>query len=96
MGDETNGQVDETAAPEDAAAPQASEPPAAAAAPDADALLSMFQTSQAEGEDRAVLLDLAGSPEIDDLLEELATIAAALGLTADQSASRDSFEQRAA
>ena len=56
-----------------------------AAAPDpfggTDALLNMFQTTQAEAEDRSVLLDLAGDVEMDDLLEELHTMAVALGLS---------------
>jgi hypothetical protein len=43
-------------------------------------LLSMFQTTQIESDDRAALLDLAGDVEIDDLLEELQTVAAAMGI----------------
>ena len=56
---------------------------AAAPAPAAvgtDALLSMFETTKEEAEDNALLLDLAGDAEIDDLLEMLQTVAAALGI----------------
>jgi hypothetical protein len=58
------------------------EPAGEAAAPDAapDALLSMFQTTEATADDRSALLDLAGVVEMDDLLEELHTLAAALGV----------------
>ena len=67
---------------EDGNARKAGEP-AAASDPlgGTDALLNMFQTTQAEAEDRSVLLDLAGDVEMDDLLEELHTMAAALGLS---------------
>ena len=39
----------------------------------------MFQTTQIETEDLSIVLDLAGEVEIDDLLEELHTVALALG-----------------
>ena len=42
-------------------------------------LLNMFQTSNIEAEDLSVILDLAGDVEMDDLLEELHTVALALG-----------------
>jgi hypothetical protein len=65
----------------------ASAPPAEApaAAPAADPLagpdlLSMFQTTTVESDDKAALLELAGEVEIDDLLEDLQTVAAALGI----------------
>ena len=50
-----------------------------AADPLAGDLLNMFQTSNIEAEDLSVVLDLAGDVEIDDLLEELHTVALALG-----------------
>jgi hypothetical protein len=46
----------------------------------ADALLSLFQEDDGGGEDRGALLDLAGEVEIDDLLEDLRTVAVALGI----------------
>jgi hypothetical protein len=42
-------------------------------------LLNMFQTTQIESTDLSVVLDLAGDVELDDLLEELQTVALALG-----------------
>ena len=48
----------------------------------ADALLNMFQTTQAETEDRSVILELAGEVELGDLLEELQTVALAIGCAA--------------
>lgn len=45
-----------------------------------DALLSMFQSTEARGEDRSVPLDLAGEVDLADLLEDLHTMAAALGI----------------
>jgi hypothetical protein len=41
-------------------------------------LLSMFQTTTIESDDKAALLELAGEVEIDDLLEDLQTVQAAL------------------
>jgi hypothetical protein len=71
-------------APEDAAPAPAEEPtPAPVADPlagGADALLSLFQEDDGGGEDRGALLDLAGEVEIDDLLEDLRTVAVALGI----------------
>ncbi len=54
------------------------------AAGGADALLNMFQTTQAEGDDREVLLKMAGDVELTDLVDEMGTVAAALdiGVTA--------------
>jgi hypothetical protein len=80
-----------TAAPDN---PPEAPPPeqAAVAAPganSADALLSVFQTTQAESEDITLLLDLAGEVEIDDLLEELHTVAAALGIDTSPAAFED-------
>jgi hypothetical protein len=74
-------------APE-AAAPEQSDAPAPEAA-SPDALLSVFQTTQAESEDITLLLDLAGDVEIDDLLEELHTVAAALGIDTSPAVSFD-------
>jgi hypothetical protein len=51
----------------------------AAKDPFAGDLLNMFQTTQIEQDDQTVLLDLAGEVEIDDLLEDLQTTAAAMG-----------------
>ena len=72
-------------APVDEAAPvEASAPAEAPTAPDAlgsDALLSMFQESKSEVDDLAVLTDLAGETDIDDILEELRTLRAALGIS---------------
>jgi hypothetical protein len=42
----------------------------------------MFQTTQIEADDRSALLELAGEVEIDDLLEELQTVASAMGIRA--------------
>ena len=47
-------------------------------------LLSMFQTTQIESDDRTALLDLAGEVEIDDLIEELQTVASAMGIRVAQ------------
>ena len=66
---------------DDAADEAAVEAPAAAAAPSSDALLSMFQESKAETDDLSVLVGLAGEADLDDILEELRTIRAALGIT---------------
>ncbi|MEX2225189.1 MAG: hypothetical protein WEB52_01920 [Dehalococcoidia bacterium] len=82
------------AAPDDADAPALDEAPAdniaaiepaPEPAPAADPLaggpdlLSMFQTTTIEADDKAALLELAGEVEIDDLLEDLQTVKAALG-----------------
>lgn len=74
--------VDEGAPPADKPAGEAAAEPAAPAAPGSDALLSMFAESKNESEnDLAVLVDLAGDTDIDDILEELRTLRAALGIT---------------
>ena len=68
--------------PEDdviSAALVAEEAAAASAEPLSSDLLNMFQTTQIETEDLSIVLDLAGEVEIDDLLEELHTVALALG-----------------
>ncbi len=57
----------------------AAEKAEAAADPFAGDLLNMFQTTKIEAEDLSVVLELAGDVEIDDLLEELHTVALALG-----------------
>lgn len=72
---------DDDAGSETAAEPAAAAPPAAAAAPGTDALLSMFQSTEAAADDLTVLVDLAGDPDLDDILEELRTLRAALGIT---------------
>ena len=40
----------------------------------------MFQATEQEMDDRSVLVNLAGEVEIDDLVEQLLTTAAALGV----------------
>jgi hypothetical protein len=77
---------DEAAAPElpanvqtVEAAPEEEPPPPAP--DDADALLSVFQTSDGEEDDRTVLLELAGEVDIAGLLEDLRTIRSALNRT---------------
>lgn len=62
-------------------APAPAAEPAQAAAGGSDALLSMFQETKEEVDDLAVLVDLAGDPDLDDILEELRTLRAALGIT---------------
>jgi hypothetical protein len=63
-------------------------PAAGAAAPAADplaggdALLNMFSTSQIETIDNSTLVDMVGDVEIDDLLETLHIVAAAMGIVA--------------
>jgi len=58
---------------------------AEAAAPEGaggDALLSMFAESKTDADsDLTVLVDLAGDTDLDDILEELRTLRAALGIT---------------
>jgi hypothetical protein len=79
--------LDAVASADDADAKPAEEPAvveAPAAAPEAsstDALLGMFQETKSEVDDLAVLTDLAGETDIDDILEELRTLRAALGIT---------------
>jgi hypothetical protein len=72
----------------------ATPPPASAEEPPAEGggggdalggdLLNMFQTTQLEAADLSVVLELAGDVEITDLMEELHTVAAALGITRDE------------
>ena len=47
-----------------------------------DALLNMFSTSQIETIDNSTLVDMVGDVEIDDLLETLHIVAAAMGIVA--------------
>ena len=66
--------------------PELPEPAPPAADPLAgggDALLNMFQTTQIQAEDRSAVLEIAGDVEIDDLVEELHTVAVALGITVE-------------
>ena len=62
---------------------------AAAADPLAGDLLNMFQTTNIEAEDLSVIIELAGDVEIDDLLEELHTVALALGCQLEEVAADD-------
>jgi hypothetical protein len=66
-------------APEQAAAAAPESAPAAAGG---DALLSMFSSTETLESDFHVLVDLAGDVDMDDLLEQLHTVAAALGIDA--------------
>lgn len=65
----------------DAAAEPAAPATAPAPAGGADALLSMFQESKVAADDLSILTDLAGDADLDDILEELRTLRAALGIT---------------
>ena len=59
--------------------------PAAEAAPglpDASALLSMFSSTEMVETDLSTLVEIAGDVEMDDLLEQLHIVAAALGIDA--------------
>lgn len=91
-----------TPAPESDLAPQEGEtpadaeeaaevPPAPAAAPalNENALLSMFEGSKIEVDDLSVLTDLAGDIDLSDVIEDLYTVAAALGIRRDYSAEDD-------
>lgn len=94
VGEPESGSADPPAAgvaeaaiePSGEVAPSGEGGPSAAAAPTGepdlggDALLNMFQTTTMELEDRSAVLELAGDVELDDLLEELQTVAVALGL----------------
>jgi hypothetical protein len=62
----------------------AEEKAAASADPLGGDLLNMFQTTQIEQDDLSVILELAGEVDLDDLLEELHTVAAALGCNAGE------------
>jgi predicted DsbA family dithiol-disulfide isomerase len=84
--DETSVDLDALLPGDDAELASAGEPvvaaaPPAAQAPGTDALLSMFQETKSDVNDLAVLTDLAGETDIDDILEELRTLRAALGIT---------------
>jgi hypothetical protein len=76
----TDATPDAEAAPEEPAAVEAVAA-VPAEAPGTDALLSMFQESKTEVNDLATLVDLAGEADLDDILEELRTLRAALGIT---------------
>ncbi len=74
---------------EDAAAEAITEPVAeeVAAAPDplaGDDLLNMFSTTELEEDDRSMLLSLAGDVALGDLVDDLQTIATALGVKIDR------------
>ena len=81
--DDAQAPAAEESAPLDSAelAPPEAAAEAPAAAAGSDALLSMFQENKDEVNDLAVLVDLAGDPDLDDILEELRTLRAALGIT---------------
>ena len=75
-----DGEVADAEAPADE--PEAAAEAAAPAGAGSDALLSMFAESKTESEsDLTVLVDIAGETDIDDILEELRTLRAALGIT---------------
>jgi hypothetical protein len=77
------------APPPEAAAP-AEITPAATPPPDTDnTLLSMFEATTMETEDLSVLTDLAGDVELSDALEDLYTVAAALGIHFDTAEEED-------
>lgn len=67
--------------------PNAAAPDAAtgadASASASDGLLSMFQESKLEVEDLSLIVKMAGEVEMADLLEDLQTIAIALGIQRD-------------
>ncbi|MEX2246978.1 MAG: hypothetical protein WEC75_09850 [Dehalococcoidia bacterium] len=71
--------IDAAAEPEAQAAP---DPLAAPAAPAPDALLDMFSSTQHEAEDRSLIMEMAGDVTMAELIDELQTAAAALGLVA--------------
>lgn len=86
--DELSGSMfaEEEPAAEDAitAGLQAEEKAAASADPTSGNLLNMFQTTQIEQDDLSAILELAGEVELDDLLEDLHTVAAAMGINAGE------------
>ncbi len=87
IGDEGDapGQSDEAAADGALtadAAPGGETDLVASPAEGSDALLSMFDTGELETSDLSAVVALAGDVDLDDLLEELQTVAAALGITA--------------
>jgi hypothetical protein len=76
-----DGEDEPPAAAGSAAAPAAEDAPAPPPVPEpADALLSMFQADDSENEDRSVVLELAGDVDLADLLDDLHTLAAAMGI----------------
>ena len=76
IGAELDGEALEGDAPPAEGAPEAEAAPASD--PLGGDLLSMFQTTTLEADDKSALLELAGEVEFDDLLEELQTVRAAL------------------
>jgi hypothetical protein len=72
----------EAAAPE-AEAPAAAPPPPAPPAESDNTLLSMFEAAKMETEDLSVLTELAGDVDLSDVLEDLYTVASALGIRFD-------------
>jgi hypothetical protein len=74
-------------APNDAVAEAPADPLAPSAA-GGDALLQMFEEAKHEGEDRSMFVDMAGDVDLADLMEELATTAAALGIVVARAAER--------
>lgn len=87
--DEPDSELELDVTDEDAVATEAVDAPVAEApapAPEAgggaDALLSMFNSSESLEDDQSAILELAGDTEIADLLDDLHTVAAALGLAA--------------
>ena len=80
--DDPSSLVDALPPADDAAVAPEAAPAAAAPEPaNSDALLSMFKETTSEVDDLAVLTDLAGDTDLDDILEELRTLRAALGIT---------------
>ncbi len=67
----------EAAPTDDGTAEEEGEAPGSDAA---DALLSMFGSTQHESDDRAVLLDMAGDIELTDLMDEVQMVASALDI----------------
>jgi hypothetical protein len=62
----------------------------------ADALLQMFQDAKHEEEDRSMFVEMAGDVELADLMEDLQTTAAALGIVIARASAAESAEQVAA
>ena len=83
--DDVDAPESDVLAPDEADEPADEPDTAEAAAPAAaggDALLGMFSESKNESEnDLTVLVSLAGDTDLDDILEELRTLRAALGIT---------------
>jgi hypothetical protein len=68
------------ATPAEGAAGEPAPAPAPEALPSTDSLLSAFQTTEGADDDRSVLLEMAGDVDLADLLEELNTLSAAIGV----------------